>query len=405
LGRDYRYIVGWQRPALLINEIEAINAHTINDANGDSSDWIELYNAGATPIDLGGMYLTDDPLVPTRTQLMTGTVVPAGGYRLIWASGTVTTDHVGFKLNGLGESLALFDRLDRGLGMIDAVFYTPQAIDVSLGRYPDGGAQWITMTTPTPGTSNLLFPPKFGQVTRVPRWPAAGQTVMVSAAITTAGLPVSTTLWFDTGSGFQPSALTLSGGSYRATIPAQANGTMVRYYLEVVDARGQRIVYPDEAPAGSESYLVGYTPPPLVINEFMALNNTTIHDEAGQYEDWIELYNAGTTPLSLDGLYLSDRFESADKWPIPAGITLAPGGYLLIWCDEDPQDGPLHASFKLSGDGEQIVLFADNAHANVPIDEIVFGPQTPDISYGRFPDGADTWTTFTTPTPGGSNSH
>ncbi len=76
---------------------------------------------------------------------------------------------------------------------------------------------------------------------------------------------------------------------------------------------------------------------------------------------------------------------------------------MLIWCDEDPQDGPLHASFKLSGGGEEIVLFADDAHANVPIDWITFGPQTPDISYGRKPDGAATWITFATPTPGRSN--
>ncbi len=64
----------------------AINDHTIDDVNGDSSDWIELYNAGATDIDLGGMYLTDDPLVPTRRQLPSGLVVPAGGYLLLWAS-------------------------------------------------------------------------------------------------------------------------------------------------------------------------------------------------------------------------------------------------------------------------------------------------------------------------------
>ena len=404
LGRDYRYIVGWQRPALFINEIQAINDHTIKDVNGDSSDWIELYNAGTTDIDLGGMYLTDDPLVPTRTQLASGTVVRAGGYRLIWASGNVMTDHVGFKLNGLGEAVALFDRLDRGLGMIDAVFYTPQAVDVSLGRYPDGGAQWITMTTPTPGTTNLLFPPAFARVTRVPLWPAAGQAVTVSAQITVGAPLVSATLWLDTGGGFRPGALTTSGGGlYQATIPAQANGALVRYYFEAVDAHGQRAVYPATAPADSEHYLVGYTPPPLVINEFLALNKTVLQDEAGEYDDWIELYNAGPVPLSLDGLYLSDSFENAGKWPLPPGITLAPGGYLLIWCDEDPQEGPLHASFKLSGDGEQIVLFADDAHANVPIDRITFGPQTQDISYGRRPDGAATWTTFATPTPGRSN--
>ncbi len=405
MGRDYRYVVGWQRPALFINELMAINDHTIRDANDNSPDWIELYNASATDIDLGGMYLTDDPLVPTRRQLPSGLVVPAGGYLLLWASDEITTDHLGFKLNGGGEAVALFDRLDHGLGLIDAVFYAPQAIDVAWGRYPDGSAQWQTLDSPTPGTSNHLLPPTFAQVTREPRWPAAGQTATVSAHITATVPLISATLWLDAsqGSGFQPNALTLQGGVFQATIPAQAAGTLVRYYLEAMDAHGQRVVYPTDAPANPERYLVGYTPPALVVNEFLALNNTTIQDEAGEYEDWIELYNTGTETLTLSGLYLSDNFGNPKKWQIPANVMLAPNGHLLIWCDDDADQGPLHASFKLSGDGEEIVLSADDAHANVPIDWIIFGPQTPDISYGRKPDGAATWTTFATPTPGTSN--
>jgi len=225
----------------------------------------------------------------------------------------------------------------------------------------------------------------------------------VRAQITGGALPVSVTLWIDAGSGFQSSTLTPSGGFYQATIPAQANGTLVRYYFEAVDARGQRTVYPATAPQNPERYLVGYTPPALVVNEFLALNNSVIRDEAGQYEDWLELYNAGTTTLNLGGLYLSDDFGNSRKWSLPLTLTLAPGGYLLIWCDEDPQDGLLHASFKLGGGGEEIVLFADDAHGNVPIDWIAFGPQTPDISSGRQPDGAATWITFATPTPGRSN--
>ncbi len=109
------------------------------------------------------------------------------------------------------------------------------------------GKRW---TTPTPGTTNRLLPPTFAQVTRVPRWPAAGQAATVRAQITVGTPLVSVTLWLDTGSGFQPSALTASGGGfYQATIPAQANGTLVRYYFEAVDAHGQRAVYPATAPA------------------------------------------------------------------------------------------------------------------------------------------------------------
>ncbi len=349
------------------------------------------------------MFITDDPLVPTRRQLPAGLVVPAGGHLLLWASDETSVDHLGFKLNGIGEAVALFDRLDRGLGLIDAVFYAPQAIDVSWGRYPDGSAQWKALDSPSPGTANRLFPPTFAQVTRVPRWPAAGQTATVRAQVTAGARPISVTVWVDTGSGFASNTLTPSGSFYQATLPAQPAGTLVRYYFEAVDAYGQRTGYPSTAPQNPERYRVDYTPPPLVVNEFLALNNTVIRDEAGQYEDWLELYNTGTETLNLGGLYLSDDFGNPRKWSLPLTLTLAPGGFLLIWCDEDADQGLLHASFKLSGGGEEIVLFADDAHGNVPIDWITFGPQTPDISYGRQPDGAAIWITFAAPTPGRSN--
>jgi len=105
----------------------------------------------------------------------------------------------------------------------------------------------------------------------------------------------------------------------------------------------------------------------------------------------------------LDGMYLTDNLSEPTKWQIPAGTTIPPGGYLLVWCDEDTGQGPLHAGFKLNRDGEEIGLFADDAHGNVPLDSIVFGPQQENVSYGRRPDGADTWDFLSPPTPGTGN--
>ena len=75
----------------------------------------------------------------------------------------------------------------------------------------------------------------------------------------------------------------------------------------------------------------------------------------------------------------------------------------MIWCDGDEWQGPLHAAFKLNADGEEIGLFDSESHGLVPLDWIVFGPQQEDVSYGRLPDGADTWDFFTSPSPGASN--
>lgn len=142
----------------------------------------------------------------------------------------------------------------------------------------------------------------------------------------------------------------------------------------------------------------------LYLNEFVALNDTGITDETGAYEDWLEIYNPGPDEVALGGLYLTDDLSETMAWSFP-DTTLAAGGFLLVWCDDDPEDGPLHATFKLSGDGEEIGLFGRIAAGNEEIDSYVFGPQTSDVSEGRESDGSPTWVFFEEPTPGASNGN
>lgn len=68
----------------------------------------------------------------------------------------------------------------------------------------------------------------------------------------------------------------------------------------------------------------------LVINELVASNSGGIADEDGDFEDWIELYNAGTAPVNLDGYGLSDDTANPFRWVLPQAI-LQPGEYLLVW--------------------------------------------------------------------------
>jgi len=143
-------------------------------------------------------------------------------------------------------------------------------------------------------------------------------------------------------------------------------------------------------------------PPVLFINEFMALNNSTIQDEAGQWEDWAEIFNPGPDDVPLGGLFLTDDLSNSTQWVFP-DTTLPAGGFLLVWCDDDSGDGPLHATFKLSGGGEEIGLYSTLGTGNVEIDSYVFGAQTADVSEGRESDGGLPWVFFPTPTPGASN--
>lgn len=135
-----------------------------------------------------------------------------------------------------------------------------------------------------------------------------------------------------------------------------------------------------EITAGNTSSLVG----DLVINEFMASNDTTQADQDGEFEDWIELYNNTSSSISLNGFHLTDDAGNLTKWAFPDGTSIDGNGYLIIWADEDLDQAGLHADIKLAAGGETIlVVDADGAI----VDSITYPAQVTDISHGRFPNG------------------
>ena len=143
----------------------------------------------------------------------------------------------------------------------------------------------------------------------------------------------------------------------------------------------------------------------VTINEFMASNETTVADGAGEFDDWIEVYNPGPTPVDLAGYYLSDDPDDPLAWQIPAtdpaATTMPAGGFLLLWADKDEDQGATHLGFKLSGDGETISLTAPDGLTLV--DEYAYGPQLGDVSLGRLPGDPGAWDAFAVPTPGAPN--
>ena len=143
----------------------------------------------------------------------------------------------------------------------------------------------------------------------------------------------------------------------------------------------------------------------LVINEFMASNSSFIRDPQGQYDDWIELYNASTESLDAAGMYLTDDLDRPTRWRIPAivrgAMLIPPGGYLLIWADGDTADSGLHANFKLDADGEEIGLF--DSDGKTLLHSVEFPGQTSNLSYGCYPDGNKDWRFLSIPTPGAQN--
>ena len=144
----------------------------------------------------------------------------------------------------------------------------------------------------------------------------------------------------------------------------------------------------------------------IFINEFLASNSGILPDEAGEFDDWVELYNPGPAPVDIGGMYVTDDVGQPTLWQIPATnpakTTITPGGFLILWFDREMSQGVLHVDAKLSAGGEEIGLFASDGVT--AIDALTFGPQSADVSFGRVSDGGDAFQFFTTPTPGASNS-
>ncbi|MDG5766186.1 CotH kinase family protein [Balneolales bacterium ANBcel1] len=144
-----------ESPPLFLNEIMASNGSSIEDEDGDSSDWIELYYDGEEPLSLHYVGLTDDP--SKRFQWMfPDTVIHPGEYLLVWASGKDRATpgeplHTNFRIAQDGEDIMLSHPVE---GLLDHFEARRIPTDISAGRVPDGYGDWFFFNLPTPGRSN-----------------------------------------------------------------------------------------------------------------------------------------------------------------------------------------------------------------------------------------------------------
>lgn len=191
-------------------------------------------------------------------------------------------------------------------------------------------------------------------------------------------------------------------GVFGVGIPKQPPNTRVQYFVAAsasVSHRYAMTLSPISYAIKPLEYRVEWPkgPPSVRINEFVAQNTKGIKDQSGEYEDWIELFNPLGSTVNIGGMFMTDDFDVPMKWKIPQGWSLQPGASLLVWADEEPKEGPFHATFQLSSMGEEIGIFA--ADGKTLLDRVHFGPQQPDISTGRLRDGALPWVTYAAPTP------
>ncbi|MEZ5305121.1 MAG: chitobiase/beta-hexosaminidase C-terminal domain-containing protein [Verrucomicrobiales bacterium] len=144
-----------------ISEFGAANQETVEDAEGDSSDWVEIYNGTAAAIDLAGYYLTDDAAIPDKWAFPSYALQP-GEYLVVFASGKAATFganefHTNFQLSAAGEYLAL-TKGDGAGGFTAVTEFAPafpeQFDDISYGYYDSEGYLGY-FVEPTPGAINI----------------------------------------------------------------------------------------------------------------------------------------------------------------------------------------------------------------------------------------------------------
>jgi hypothetical protein len=139
---------------------------------------------------------------------------------------------------------------------------------------------------------------------------------------------------------------------------------------------------------------------PILINEIQSSNTNTYFDENQEFDDWIELFNPNDTMVNLKGYFLTDDPTDSTKYKIDNDLTIPANGHLVLWCDNENNEGLNHTNFSLNRFGDFIGLVSPQ---QLYIDSISFGAIYQDYSFGRRSDGDEEWVTFINTTPNAPN--
>ncbi|HTJ51164.1 MAG TPA: CotH kinase family protein, partial [Cyclobacteriaceae bacterium] len=143
----------------------------------------------------------------------------------------------------------------------------------------------------------------------------------------------------------------------------------------------------------------------IIINEFSAAKSD-VKDDFNEAEDWIELYNTSTVPVDVAGLFITDNLNNKTKYKIPSGnakTIMQPASYLVLWADDQINQGVTHVNFKLSADGEDVGLYQVVGLDTLELDAFSYEVQNDNSSWARIPNATGPFMTTIKLTPGSSN--
>ncbi len=418
-------------PRLVINEILARNNDLPVDAGGGKkSDWVELYHGGQETIALGGykleMSFRNEELGETfaRTYAFPAEAkLDPGGFQLVFFSGSKRSlYHTGFKLPSKGAELCL---RDANGDEIDRIAYPDQESNVSYGRFEDGLTALTFNPIPSPGRPNRdngAVPPdlKFdgGFDSQLKPFEPIRFTVkgeddigivsvnLVYRRLDAPDEPAARVILYDDGQ-HQDGAMT--DGVFSGLLePGLPDGAEILYYLEAEDLSGRTVTIPDDASftmsddnagtAASAFSLGVFANTGLQISEVVSDNETGLQDEFGGTPDYIEIRNTSNQAIAMKDFTLAKDFFAGptEALAFPDDLMLEPGQYLTVFADNNPNQGDLHAPFRLNRKGDEFFLLRKGQFGTSAIMDAVDLPELgDDQAYARL---GDTWV-ITAPTP------
>jgi hypothetical protein len=416
--------------SVVLNEVLANNLN-VENPDGRTSDWVELYNPSASVADLSGMFLSDDLGAPQRWQFPAGVTLPPGGYLTVYfdngrpaSTNNEPLLNTGFPLGAGGDEVYLFDTAARNYAQLDAVVFGVQAADFSIGRVPNGSGAWA-LTLPTRGLANVSAPLGNVNNVRLNEWlanPKPGEDD-----------------WFEL---YNPNSQPVALGGYfltdrpnnrtKSPIPALSFlGTSTNGFVKFIadgqpenganhadfslDGGGEAIVLypPGTAPAidrvdfgaqeedVSEGRLPDGRPGTSYVrfpttatpgeSNYLPLENVVISEALTHsdppFEDAIELRNQSDDPVDVGGWFLSDSRDDLRKYRIADGTVIPAGGFLVIYEYQFNPNPGFFPNFALSSaNGDQIYLSAADALGNFTgyRGVVRFGPAANGVSFGRY---------------------
>ncbi|MEO0311082.1 MAG: hypothetical protein RIQ89_739 [Bacteroidota bacterium] len=144
----------------------------------------------------------------------------------------------------------------------------------------------------------------------------------------------------------------------------------------------------------------------IFINEYSCGNINQYYDNNNKYEDWIEIYNSGSSAVNLGGYHLSDDQVNTLKYTIPATANVPANGFIRFWCSgrNNAVSTHYHTNFKLSQTKNNPEFLVLSDPSGVVIDQVEVFKHQAGHSWGRNVDGFGVWKIFTSPTIRATNT-